>query len=173
MPTETLEGLRRAKEPDMQELMAAWIRSAYSEVLAFVDPNDPETAIRDAFRPYNPVGQQPRMVSLFLGLCRAAGLCSTTATPESRPRSSARKATTTSPKPSRQKQSGADQPAPSLLDRVPAPIAGLLGALPQAGQGWTQAERDKFATTFGTVLDFCYPVITKSVDLIDEIDPLT
>jgi hypothetical protein len=42
---------------------------------------------------------------------------------------------------------------------VPAPLAGLLSTLPPEGGGWTQNQRDKFVATFGTVLDFCFPIV--------------
>jgi hypothetical protein len=173
-PTETLEGLRRAKEPEFKDQLGAWIRGVYADVLTFVDPaQDDETAIRDAFRNYNPVGQQPRMVTLFLSLCRAAGMRPPEMVKESRPRPTARKSGVSSTLSSRQKKSAADPSATSNFGRVPAPIAGLLGALPADGKGWSQTERDKFVKTFETILDFCYPLVTKPAEIIDEIDPLT
>ena len=36
-------------------------------------------------------------------------------------------------------------------------LAGLLAGLPATGQGWTQADRDRFMTAFGVVLDFAHP----------------
>ena len=55
--------------------MADWLKSAYSDVFAYVDlSKDDETQIRDAFRSYTPFGQQERMVMLFKELCIAAGL---------------------------------------------------------------------------------------------------
>ena len=43
---------------------------------------------------------------------------------------------------------------------LPEPIMGMLTRLPQNGNGWTQERRDKFLFTFGTVLDFCFPIVT-------------
>lgn len=74
-PSETLEGIRLAPEAEYKQRLSQWLKGAYADVLAFVDPaSDDEIAIRDAFRNYQPVGQQPRMVTLFLGLAAAAGM---------------------------------------------------------------------------------------------------
>jgi hypothetical protein len=74
-PTETLEGLRLAPEGEYVNRLGQWLNSAYADVLKFIDPSTAdETALRDAFRSYTPVGQQPRMVSLFVGLYGAAGI---------------------------------------------------------------------------------------------------
>lgn len=159
MPTETLENLRRVPEPEFKNAVASWIRSVYADVLAFADPADDETTIRDAFRNYNPVGQQARMVSLFMGLCRFAGLRTDgEAQPAKRrtprkPAASGNASTTpmrrTKPTPHVKQQ--------HAHDGLPPPIAGLLTSLPADGE-WTQAERDRFVTTFKAVLDFCYQV---------------
>jgi hypothetical protein len=160
-PTETMESLRRAKEPEYKNQLAAWISGAYADVMMFVNASDDETAIRDAFRSYNPVGQQPRMVALFMGLCRAAGMRTddqSNAKPRPLARKSAspvggsatRKNTGITPKTSGMTFGGAI-PAP-----IPAPIAGLLSKLPAEHGTWTSGERDKFITTFTAVLDFCF-----------------
>src|SRR4051812_46381549 len=48
-PTQTLEGLRRAPEPEFQNRLAAWLNAAYADVLQFIDPGTAdEGAIRDA-----------------------------------------------------------------------------------------------------------------------------
>lgn len=74
-PTPTFESLRLAPEAEYKQRLAQWLNGAYADVLNFVDPGTAdEVAVRDAFRNYNPVGQQPRMVSLFLGLYAAAGI---------------------------------------------------------------------------------------------------
>lgn len=75
MPTPTFDGLRLAPEPDYKTRTAEWLNNAYADVLRFIDPaNADETQIRDAFRNYKPVGQQDRMVTLFVGLYAAAGI---------------------------------------------------------------------------------------------------
>jgi hypothetical protein len=75
IPTPEMQALRRASSEEFQERFAALIRNAYAPIFAFADPaKDTPARIRDAFRPYEPVGQQGRMVTLFLGLCEYAGI---------------------------------------------------------------------------------------------------
>jgi hypothetical protein len=165
-PTPIFEGIRTAPEAEYQLRLGEWLKGAYSEVFSFVDPStDDEIRIRDAFRGYNPIGQQDRMVSLFTGLCVAAGLM-----PE-KPASAPRAPRPTSPRamPTRtltlrqatvqkpQRQQAA--PAPGSL---PPALSGILASLPDPDTGWTQADRNKFYTTFGTVLDFCIPIKTAA-----------
>src|SRR5690606_35145856 len=108
-------------------------------------------------RSYVPTGQQSRMVTLFIGLYAAAGIGApkTTSKPSAAPRPPSaptrRKAII---KPEGKKPTvnfTASTGLPPVLD-------GLLKSLPPSGQGWTQEMRDKFYETFGTVLDFCYPI---------------
>lgn len=74
-PTPTLEALRLVPEADYRERLGEWLNNAYADVLKFVDPaTADETALRDAFRSYTPIGQRDRMVSLFIGLYAAAGI---------------------------------------------------------------------------------------------------
>jgi len=157
-PTETLEGLRRAPETEFKPLMAAWLKNVYADVFTFANPTDDETTIRDAFRAYNPVGQQSRMVALFIGLCRAAGLRPDD-TKESRPRVHARK-TQSEPRPVGEKRSQPYQYAkPSTLTiGLPPALTGLLQSLPDDGK-WTKSQRDKFVETFAAVLDYSITVI--------------
>jgi hypothetical protein len=164
-PTDILEGIRLAPEAEYKKRLEDWLKGAYADVFAFVDPTqDDEVRIRDAFRGYQPVGQQGRMVTLFQGLCAAAGLL-----PEKtdKPRQAPRIIQTP-----RKLQTGARSGAatatkinaintPPAMSGVPAPISGLLSSLPSQGQGWTKEDRQKFLTTFTAVLDFCFP-ITKA-----------
>ncbi len=84
--TSILEGLRLAPEAEYKSRLADWLSAAYGDALVFVDPaTSDETQIRDAFRMYNPVGQQDRMVSLFIGLFRAAGVIADGKRPRSKP----------------------------------------------------------------------------------------
>lgn len=72
-PTPTMEGLRLTPEAEYKQRLEDWLRSAYADVLAFVDPaTEEDVRIHDAFRSYKPAGQRARMVTLFMGLFAAA-----------------------------------------------------------------------------------------------------
>lgn len=74
-PTEAMETLRLAPEAEFPNRLREWLNNSYADVLKFVDPETAdETALRDAFRSYKPIGQQSRMVTLFAGLYGAAGV---------------------------------------------------------------------------------------------------
>ena len=163
-PTESLNALRVAASDDYEARLAEVVRAAYEDIFQFADPAvDPRSRIEDAFRPYKPAGQRKRMVILFLGLCQAAGIIPEDApaaktihkssTHSRKPRSTKKKASTaTSRRGTAQSQSN-----PQISSSgIPAPIAGLMAALP--ANGWTQADRKKFVDAFGVVLDICVPI---------------
>jgi hypothetical protein len=160
IPTDTFEAIRRAPEGEYQQRLADWLRAVYAEVFSYVDPaKDDETAVRDAFRGYHPIGQQPRMVSLFLTLCGAAGIAPEKPT---QPRPGARWGKPNSPstvtRTPAKKQLKQTKGTALPSGNIPAPLAGLLSQLPEEGHHWTKVRRDKFVETFGAVLDFCFPV---------------
>jgi hypothetical protein len=163
-PSATLEGIRLAPEAEYRQRVADWLRASYADALQFVDPaTATESEVRDAFRNYNPIGQQGRMVTLFTGLFREAGIG-----PE-RQRAATRKAsgngTGTKPTAPRTKATTASAQRPPHIPNfptLPAPIAGLLTSLPVNGAGWSKATRDRFMTTLGAVLDFCVPIIEET-----------
>lgn len=162
-PTPTLESLQRAPEAEYQKRQEDWLKSAYADIFSIVDPTkDDETRVRDAFRSYNPVGQQSRMVSLFTGLCAAAGLIPEKTSPTTRPaaRQSSRQPSAPSARaPARSSAKAAPpQRRQNGAGGMPPALSGLLESLPDASVGWTKADRDKFYSTFGTVLDFCIPI---------------
>jgi hypothetical protein len=173
-PTSTFEGLRLAPQADFQKRLEEWIKGAYADIFSFVDPmKDDETRIRDAFRGYKPVGQQERMVTLFQGLCTAAGLIeakSRVARPPSpdQPKkhwavrkAEARRAAGKAAGEARAKN--VNEPASNgFSGLLPAPLAGLLSSLPPNGDGWSKAQREKFLTTFEAVLDFCFPILSDA-----------
>lgn len=159
MPTETFENIRRAKAPEFEATLASWLTSVYADVLAYVQPTDSEDDIRDAFRNYNPVGQQSRMVSLFTGLCRAAGLRHGDAGKDSKPRLARKPAPSTSvAKPRRDQQPPQAKKQYHADGALPPAIAGLLSNLPTESGAWTKGERDKFLKTFEAVLDYCFAI---------------
>ncbi|MCH8863298.1 MAG: DUF5343 domain-containing protein [Proteobacteria bacterium] len=164
-PTETFEGIRLAQKGEYKQRLGEWLYATYADVMSFVDPSkDDETKVRDAFRSYIPVGQQTRMVTLFLGLCAAAGLF---------PEKPAQPRQSRPAPPTRAKRNAPKKLAKSGSSDIPPPLAGLLASLPPEGQGWTQGQRDKFVNTFGAVLDFCIPIDgngTQDKDIDNEED---
>lgn len=166
-PTGTLEGLRLAPESEFKQRLAEWLNAAYADVLQFIDPaTADEVMVRDAFRSYNPIGQQPRMVTLFIGLYAAAGVGPQKDAQPRTSRPSARVARTqTAAAPTsavRKTSAGRGAPADAAITgTVPAALAGLLASLPPEGRGWTAERRNKFVTTFSAVLDFCFPIVER------------
>jgi len=89
----TFERLARATDEEYPEQLAQVIREAYKTVFTYVDPaEDDSVKLNNVFRQhYDPQAQRARMVTLFVALCRQAGII-TGAQSEPRPR--ARRATT-------------------------------------------------------------------------------
>lgn len=162
-PTPILEGLRLAPEAEFKARLAEWLNEAYADALSYVDPaKDDEVRIRDAFRGYQPVGQQPRMVTLFMGLFAAAGMAPEKVRPTGK---KPVRPAVTKPAPLRQRkpignvahpQAGRENPP--IFASLPPAMSGLLASLPAAGTLWGKQERDRFLHTFEAVLDFCFPV---------------
>jgi hypothetical protein len=176
-PTAVLEGIRLAPEAEYRQRIADWLRAAYADALQFVDPAAAsEVEIRDAFRNYTPIGQQERMVTLFTGLFREAGIG-----PERPQRGGNARPTATRPGPVPRSRTNPTNrtvhppPSSSGDGKLPAPIAGLLTSLPVNGTGWSKAKRQQFIKTFEAVLDFCIPIVEESVappeDAADSSDP--
>jgi len=158
--TEIFERIRLASENEYKERLKEWLNTAYADVLMFIDPaRDGETAARDAFRSYKPIGQQPRMVTLFLGLFAAAGVAPAERLTKSRTSRVAQPQAQTRPKTS-PRPLGSGRPTKRAdQTEIPAPISGLLTGLPEKGGSWSKAQRDKFLETFGAVLDYCFAVV--------------
>jgi Family of unknown function (DUF5343) len=75
--TETGLGLAQATGEDKQASLRANVEDSYSDVFHRIKPPHANIQqIREAFRDcqYEPVAMQGKMVSLFRGLCRAAGI---------------------------------------------------------------------------------------------------
>ena len=74
-PSDKLRAMASAPEPEFRELLAATVREAYAPEFASVDPGeDSQAQVTGAFQRYLPKSQIDRMVMLFLGLCREAGI---------------------------------------------------------------------------------------------------
>jgi hypothetical protein len=163
-PTPQLDGLRRATSGEFPARLEEVVRAVYADVFNFVDPvKDTVERVADAFRAYEPVGQRGRMVTLFLGLCEAAGIIQPTAkksAPSTAPRPAA---TPKNNRPAAAPRTRAPQHPPPPAAHAgngsfPPAVAGVLASLPQNGQGWTPEERDRFIEVFEAVIKFSYPV---------------
>lgn len=74
-PTDKFTALSAAPDQEYRALLEAALRDAYADDFAKVDPSqDTQAQMIDAFRPYEPRSQTKRMVMLFSGLCREAGI---------------------------------------------------------------------------------------------------
>lgn len=168
-PSEVFEGIRLAPTADYQQRLTEWLNAAYADALSYVDPaTDDEISIRDAFRKYTPTGQQPRMVSLFMGLFTAAGVMpprQKSSAPSSSPR--LRQSAAKPLKPNKGKASPPPRYSPDTGNRqshftpsgnLPPALAGLLATLPNETGIWTKDRRDQFVATFSAVLDYTFKI---------------
>jgi len=126
-PTERLRAMAAAPDADYRSLLATCLRDAYADDFRNVNPEqDNQQQIIEAFRRYQPRSQTMRMVMLFLGLCREAGIPVLDAPRDRQMRAvPVRSARATIP-PRRQElrpPPGRGQPAPALPG---APGGGLL-----------------------------------------------
>jgi hypothetical protein len=174
-PTQVLEGIKLAPEAEYKIRLGEWLKNAYADLLQFVDPTTADdTAIRDAFRGYRPHGQVDRMVTLFWGLFRAAGIApekASSGTPRKKTPATASKPRSTVVAPKVQDGGTVHSPKSTNFDgALPPAISGLLVSLPTHGEGWTKEQRDAFMTTFGVVVDFCFPpgVVTKPKTMAED-----
>jgi hypothetical protein len=170
-PSPTFAQLQRAPENEYRQGLADMLKATYAEVYQFADPaEDGMDRLRDAFRPFNPRGQQERMITLFLGLCEYVGADVSAAMQDKRAVSEGgaqrqrsqtpRKATgsTTKSTATKKTKDHSPPPPPPLSDGLPPALLGLLQQIPKAGAGWTEQRRGEFLAAFGAVLDFSVPV---------------
>lgn len=168
-PTAEMEGLRRAKSDEFASRLEAIVRNVYAEVFQYADPAKDDTAkIADAFRDYNPAGQRARMVSLFMGLCAAAGIIPETAVRKSPTASTTKKPVTQ--KRSSDSAKGVDSAQRPAVPGLDPAISGILLKLPGNGAGWSTEDRTRWLTLFTSILDYTIPVQAKSEVGADEPD---
>lgn len=165
--TPTFDRVGKASTTEYQSVLAEIVRGAYARILTIVDPRvDTDIAINDAFRHYEPSGQRPQMVGLFMALCREAGLADVATTPR---RQTGRKDTSV-PALSR----GATQPKSRVVERAEESgssdepsgsdyrlLSALIQQLPRDGK-WTQGRRDRWLQAFTANIDLLVEVADES-----------
>lgn len=74
-PTDTLRNLAKSTDEEYVTLLKQAIQKAYADDFLTIDPGrDTQDKIINAFQRYVPRSQHGRQVTLFLGLCREAGI---------------------------------------------------------------------------------------------------
>lgn len=185
--TDAFKRVHQATTSEYPSTLAEIVQNAYHSIFAIVDlAQDDYTVVSDAFRYYEPSGQRPRMVKLFLSLSSEAGLIpeenrealQVAAQQSTRGQTSARSSSkqtrrtqqAKSAQPSRpaaqQRGGAADQPtlgfeADNEIAEYPA-IAVLMQQLPKDGK-WTNRRRRLWIQAMISAVEF-------SVDVVDAGD---
>lgn len=163
-PTPEFEVLKKAPSSEYKSKLEELVRSVYAEVFQFTDPEtDTVEKVTDAFRSYGPDGQRSRMVTLFLGLCEAAGIVPegvankrTSMGVGSPAATRARKAASPKPTASSRIPGGSAQEPPDRS--IPSGLVAILAMLPKHEAGWPRARREQFMVLFGHAVDFAIPI---------------
>jgi len=157
--TPLFDRLARATTEEYPEVLAEILRAAYAPIFQIVDPaQDDERRIDDAFRQYEPAGQRARMVTLFMGLCREAGIA-----PAGESGSAARRPQPRATRPRSQQRARPRERQPnssvalddSNVDR--RPLHQMVDALPSEGW-WTPDLRRRWLRALEAAIDYAIDV---------------
>ena len=147
-----------ASEDDAQAVLQGAIRKAYDVIFRAADPaTDDRAKVHTAFRTAQPSGQWGRMVTLFLGLCQAAGI-PVKEPPSNRPGKD-------SPPREKPKGVGARRPptrtyapvyqepatSPGLTSRLDPALAGIVAKIPELE---TSADLERWWIMFKSAFEF-------------------
>ncbi|MGB6838606.1 MAG: DUF5343 domain-containing protein [Dehalococcoidia bacterium] len=165
------ERLGRASTDEYAETLAEIVRAAYAPVFTVVDPaQDNEIALHDAFRHYHPQAQRSRMVTLFLGVCREAGII-----PGGPPRRKAKMRRQTEGRAAERPPAQVVRPKsiesaeavgqPTITQTEGGPdyrlVSAVMQQLPKDGK-WTKARRDKWIEAVAANVDLLIEVIEEA-----------
>ena len=161
---DAFDRLGRSKSDEYNETLAEIVRAAYAHVFGIVDPaQNSDIEIADAFRGVEPERQRDKMITLFMGLCREAGIVTGGRSPEVRPRRRQRQdgegdQQPAQPRQQRRRDTSPDEEqgsTPAGLDlRL---LSGLMQQLPKDGR-WTQERRDRWLQAMAANLDLIVAV---------------
>jgi hypothetical protein len=158
--TELFDRLGRATSEEYPQLLDEVLRAAYAPVFTLVDPaRDDEGRIFDAFRRYEPGAQRSRMVTLFMALCREAGIVPASATQQ---RSTATRRREPQPRrvaPQASRRNESAKPPPLDPEAVVdlRPIHQMVDALPPEGW-WTEERRRRWFRALEGSVDYAIDV---------------
>jgi len=170
--TPAFDLLGRAKSDEYNETLAEVVRAAYTRVFGIVDPaQNSDIDIADAFRGFEPQRQRGKMITLFMGLCREAGIITGGRAPEARPRRRQHQNDEDSDQQQRQpRQQGRRRDTSPDDEREPPAsglnlqlLSGLMQQLPKDGK-WTQERRDRWLQAMAANVD----VIVQLVEQEDK-----
>ena len=163
MPSEALRSISTSTDEEYRSILQELLRAAYAEVFEVLDPaEDAQDQFLNFFRRYTPASQRSRMVTYFLGICRASGIQTVEAPQPRRTSASAsgKPQARAKPKPSGKRASPAVLPSdhgPRLTKNVPAPILMLMEALPPEGAPLPPNRREQWIDLARQALTFVYP----------------
>jgi len=130
--TPEFDALRKAPEHDFKPRLAALLREAYAPILEVLDPaTATPLEVENAFRGFEPTGQLPRMVQLFMGLMVYADIMPEErrkAATGARPPGSRTGGSATGKKGEATPEGGPDKPVRETLRETPPPPGNGNGA---------------------------------------------
>jgi hypothetical protein len=168
---EPLEQLQQTAAEEYRSRLREIIRAAYLPVFTVVDPaRDSLAQVSAAFRHYEPGGQRAKMVMLFLGLCKEAGMAQPARTRAGRQSHQDQQPMGPALRVAREESTGgqeshrrAGMPAgrkcapPSAIDYQV--ISAIIQQLPR-NACWTMARRERWLKA-----------MTAAIDLLIEVEP--
>ncbi len=181
--TPNFKTIGNAPDEEYPGLLAQTLQGAYKQVFRAMNPTTAsDQQFENAFRYYQPRAQRERMIMLFKGLCREAGIIAggapettprpRTASPKSSPSTGAKKGQS-EPKTDSPLQHEVYQPTePPITNRAMsnqefALLHGLLSQLPADKKKWTQARRDKWLQAITANVDLLIDVVDSEDDMND------
>jgi len=164
LTTENFRALRFATDEDYQTVLLGILRAAYANIFSVIDPAlATEQQLERAFIPYSPGAQRPRMITLFLALCREAGIA-VKEPPKQRPtqmqtdaradRPTRRASAPTSSARGRETATARVTRQPNAED---AALVAWFNNRPTVGEAWARLSRDRWAKTLMAIVDGLYP----------------